>query len=321
MKHINIHIIVFGLLLCLIGEGAYAGPFRDWLADRKSEKQDAELSLDDESADNAVLPQGVRILKDVAYGSESEQRMDVYLPVYAKSAPMILMVHGGAWRYGDKAASSVVQNKIPRWVSRGFVFVSVNYRMLPKANPLLQAEDVTRALAAVQAKAATWGGDPTKVILMGHSAGAHLLNLISAAPEKAQSFGALPWLATVSLDSAAMDIVQIMQSKHYRFYDKAFGKDVAFWKAASPFHVLTSNATPMLLVCSSIRADKPCEQAQAFAAKARNLGIRVEISEQALSHKEINQTLGLPGSYTDAVENFMGSLDVSVRKMLVDIKH
>ncbi len=323
MKHTNLHIIVFGLLLCLIVEVAYAGPIRDWLSDRKAgkpniEQQDAELSLDDESAAYAVLPQGVRVLKDVAYGNESEQRMDVYLPAYAKNAPMILMVHGGAWRFGDKAANSVVQHKVARWVSRGFIFISANYRLLPKAKPLAQADDVAQALAAVQANAAIWGGDPVRLILMGHSAGAHLVALISAAPEKAKYFGARRWLGTVSLDSAAMHVVQIMQAKHYRFYDQAFGKDVLYWKSASPFHVLTANAMPMLLVCSSTRTDKPCEQAKSFAAKAGALGTRVEISEQAMSHKEINQTLGLPGSYTDAVDNFMGSLDVSVHKMLFD---
>ncbi|MGC1379190.1 MAG: alpha/beta hydrolase [Anaerolineales bacterium] len=322
MKHINLlHIACLPLLLALIGNTASAGPLHDWLTKRNADKQDSELSLDDESSGSFSLPPGVRVLKDVVYGNESEQRMDVYLPAHAANAPVIFMVHGGAWRVGDKAKSSVVENKIARWVTRGFILVSVNYRMLPMADPLTQAEDVARALASAQVKAPAWGGDPKRFILMGHSAGAHLIDLLAASPAKAQSFGAHPWLGTVSLDSAAMDVESIMESNHFRFYDKAFGKDAAYWKTSSPLHVLTANAMPILLVCSTTRRDKPCDQAKAFSAKAAGLGVRTELSGQALSHKDINRTLGLPGSYTDTVETFMGSLDVSVRKMLFDSSH
>ncbi len=147
-----------------------------------------------------------------------------------------------------------------------------------------------------------------------HSAGAHLVALLAAAPAKVQALG------TVSLDSAVMDVTGIMQKNHYRFYDKAFGKDAAYWRAASPLAVLTSDAKPMLLVCSSVRRDQPCAQARTFAAKAAGLGVRSEVSEQALSHKDINRTLGLPGAYTEAVETFMASLDGSVRKLLAGAK-
>lgn len=309
--------LTLALLLPLLCNTACAGPLRDWLVERKAERQAAqEASLPDNG--HTLLAQGIRVLKDIAYGKEGEQKMDAYLPEQAVDAPVIFMVHGGAWRRGDKAARTVVENKVARWVGRGFVLVSVNYRMLPKADPQVQAEDVALALAAAQAKAAWWGADPAKFILMGHSAGAHLVSLLSAAPDKALALGARPWLGTVSLDSAVMDVVQVMERDHYRFYDQAFGKDAAYWRSVSPLHVLSAEAKPMLLVCSSKRRDKPCDQAKAFAAKAENLGVRVEITEQAKSHKELNQELGLPGEYTDAVEAFMGSLDTSVRKRLAE---
>ncbi|MDD5057524.1 MAG: alpha/beta hydrolase [Sideroxydans sp.] len=311
MRYLNLRIIGLALLLTLFGN-ASAGSLRDLLNKRNTKQQESELSSDDKASGSFALPQGVRVLKDVSYGNNSAQRMDVYLPASAANAPVIFMVHGGAWRVGDKAASSVVENKVIRWVTRGFIMVSVNYRMLPEADPLTQAGDVAQALASAQAQAPTWGGDPDKFILMGHSAGAHLVALLAASPAP----GAHVWLGAVSLDSAVMDVAGIMQKNHYRFYDKAFGKDTAYWKAASPLDVLTTGAKPILLVCSSIRRDKPCDQAHAFAAKAASLSIRTEVSEQALSHKDINRTLGLPGAYTDAVETFMGSLDGSVRKML-----
>ena len=234
--------------------------------------------------------------------------MDVYLPAHADHSPVIFMVHGGGWQRGDKAASQVVDNKVARWVAQGYVFISVNYRMLPEADPLVQADDVARALAAAQSRAATWGGDPDKFILMGHSAGAHLVALLGAGPARARALGARPWLGVVVLDSAAMNVTEIMQRRHLPLYDEAFGKDESFWKSASPIRQLSAEAKPMLLVCSTTRRDKPCDQADAFAAKAAALGVRAEVSGQALSHKEVNQNLGLPGTYTDTVERFMQSL-------------
>lgn len=201
---------------------------------------------------------------------------------------------------------------------RGFILVSINYRLLPKADPLMQAEDAARALGAAQARAASWGGDPAKFILMGHSAGAHLAALLAASPARAASFGARPWLGTVSLDSAALDVVQIMESRHYPLYDSAFGRDAAYWKSASPFHALTVGAKPILMVCSTKRPDAPCGQARRFAEKAAAAGVRAEVLEEAMSHRQINENAGLPGAYTEAVEAFMGSLDAAVKKALAD---
>jgi acetyl esterase/lipase len=252
--------------------------------------------------------QNVTKLSDVAYGEAPEQKMDVYLPAHAEHLPVIFMVHGGGWRRGDKASADVVKNKVARWVEQGYVFISVNYRMLPEADPVMQAADVARALGAAQARAAEWGGDPDKFILMGHSAGAHLVALLGAAPARTQALGARPWLGVVVLDSAAMDVTKVMQRRHLRLYDEAFGKDASFWKSASPIQQLSAEAKPMLLVCSTTRPDKPCDQADAFAAKAAALGVRAEVSGQALSHGEINHNLGLPGAYTDTVDRFMRSL-------------
>ena len=68
---------------------------------------------------------GIRKVKpsvSVAYGNYQAQTMDVYLPAKANNAPVILMVHGGAWKIGDKGAKSVVKHKVKRWVEKGFIF-------------------------------------------------------------------------------------------------------------------------------------------------------------------------------------------------------
>lgn len=304
----------FSIVLLLMGQPSHAGPIRDYIAAHRAARQVEDVG-DGEPSGSASLPGGVRVVRDVPYGKDDLQRMDVYLPPQAENAPVIFMVHGGGWRRGDKGAESVVENKMTRWVPKGFIFISTNYRMLPKTAPVEQAQDIASALAFAQGKAASWGGDPAKFIIMGHSAGAHLVALLAASPAMALKAGARPWLGTLSLDSAALDVVQTMQAKHYRLYDKAFGSDPAYWKAASPYHALTETATPFLAVCSTRRSDS-CPQATRFAAKATSLKVRASVLEQDLSHKDINQNLGMEDRYTDAVETFMGTLDESVRRAL-----
>jgi acetyl esterase/lipase len=263
----------------------------------------------------AALPAGAHVVRDVAYGADARQRMDVYLPQRASGAPVIFMVHGGGWRTGDKGARSVIDNKVARWVARGFIFVSAGYRMLPDTAPLDQARDVARAIATAQEKAASWGGDATKFIVMGHSAGAHLAALLAASSTSARDAGTKPWLGTVLLDSAALDVPSLMKARHARLYDDAFGADPAYWKAASPLDALSKGAAPLLAVCSSRRRDS-CPATHRFAARAKSLGVDAHVLEENLSHREINERLGSAGHYTDAVESFMGSLDESVRGRL-----
>lgn len=254
--------------------------------------------------------QGSDKMMDLAYGSDKKQRLDVYLPAAPQNAPIIVMVHGGAWKLGDKRSDNVVENKRERWNSKGIIFVSVNYRLLPDADVIKQADDVAAALAYVQKSAASWGGDPQKIVLMGHSAGAHLVSLISSDPTRYSSLK--PWLGTVSLDSAAMDVSQIMEKRHYDFYDDAFGSDSAYWEEVSPYYRLIRSARPILMVCSTERRDKPCVQAERYARKAQSLGIRSEIIPQPMSHREINEQLGLESVYTQKVEAFIRSLGMAI---------
>ena len=304
----------FSIALLLLWQPSYAGPIRDYIAAHRAARQ-VEDAGDGEPSGSAALPGGARVVRDVHYGKDDLQRMDVYLPPQAENAPVIFMVHGGGWRRGDKGAKSVVENKMTRWVPKGFIFISTNYRMLPKTTPVEQAQDIASALAFAQGKAASWGGDPAKFIIMGHSAGAHLVALLAVSPAMALKAGVRPWFGTVSLDSAALDVMQTMQAKHYRLYDKAFGSDPAYWKAASPYHALTETVTPFLAVCSTRRSDS-CPQATRFVAKVTSLKVRASVLEQDLSHMDINQNLGVEGRYTDAVETFMGTLDESVRRAL-----
>lgn len=278
-------------------------------------------------AQAATLPTGVQRIADVPYGTDPAQRMDVYVPTSpttgtnsllasAVRAPVIFMVHGGGWRHGDKAMGRVVQEKVNRWVPKGFILISINYRMLPDAPVAVQERDVQAALMAAQQRATTWGGDPGRFILMGHSAGAHLVALLNARAPQALREGAWPWLGTVVLDSAVMNVPAYMRAPHMPLYDDAFGADPAYWRLLSPLHQWTAGAPPVQMVCSTERADQPCHQAEALARHVHSLGGRAEVLPQDLSHGEINAQLGLESPYTRAVEAFMGSLDAEVARRL-----
>ena len=256
---------------------------------------------------SATSAPDMRIERDIAYGSDAAQRLDLYRPAAAVKAPILMMVHGGGWWRGDKGNAAVVENKLSHWIPKGFVFVSVNYRLVPGADPIGQANDVAKALAFVQAHAAQWGGDPEQVVLMGHSAGAHLVALLAAAPGIAESAGAKAWLGTIALDSAAYDVVEVMERRHFDLYDRAFGSDRELWRAASPALRLARAPAPMLLVCSTRRADA-CPPAKAFAGKVSALGGRATVLPVDMTHGDINRLLGTGGAYTAAIDAFLSSI-------------
>jgi arylformamidase len=261
-------------------------------------------------------------LADIAYGPEALAKLDVFFAraTMAGPAPIIMMVHGGGWCVGDKGGEEMTANKVARWVPKGFLFVSVNYPMVNDgADALAQANYVAKAAAFVQANAGKWGGDPGRLILMGHSAGAHLVSLVNTDARIREANGLRPILGTVSLDAGAIDVVKEMPNV-YPFlktrYREAFGNTEAKWIAASPFYKLDRTAVPWLGVCSTTRKDNPCGQAQAYAEKSKGLGIRAAVLPERMSHGAINKELGAPGSYTDSVEAFMASLDQVVAKLL-----
>jgi len=254
-------------------------------------------------------------LTDLPYGEAKEQKLDVYLPAKSLNSPILFMVHGGAWRIGDKQNRSVVKPKVERWVKQGWVFVSINYRMLPKTDPYRQAGDVAKALAYVQAHSAEWGADPGKLVVMGHSAGAHLVSLVltDAALYDAEAMKQIQ--GGILLDSAALDITKIMSEKHPRLYDRAFGKDPVYWRKTSAIEHLHSKVKPMLAVCSTQR-DNSCAQASAFVRKARTLGVKARQLGVDLSHTQINANLGEDSHYTENIEEFIRSLDPRFKDFL-----
>lgn len=256
------------------------------------------------------VPAGAKAIRNVAYGADPVQRFDVYLPANARSAPVVFYVHGGGWANGDKTNPGI-ENKIAYWLPKGYAVISGNYRMLPVAMPLEQARDVARAVAAAQKHADEWKVDAKRFVLIGHSAGAHLVALLGADPKMLADAGARQALGVVSLDSGALDVPALMGLPRVpRLYRNAFGDDRNYWVATSPQHRLSRAALPMLIVCSRERRFpiSPCDEGREFAQKAASLGVAMRVLPEDLDHGEINHDLGAPSDYTAAVGKYIDGL-------------
>lgn len=290
--------IVFTVLTLTLIQSLHAGILRD------------RLGLGDEEEDKeAIFSKEVRLISNISYGTHSKERYDVYVPLNKTTttlSPVIFMVHGGAWRVGDKKHQNVVENKVNYWLKKGYIVISTNYRLLPETPVSEQVNDVARALSAAQVQSASWGGDKTKFILMGHSAGAHIIAMIASSSSLYATHSITPPIATVLLDSAVMDTPSLMQEKHLRLYDQAFGNNPSYWQSLSPYHQLTIKRMPILAVCSTKRDDS-CPQAEKFLNKAASLGTKTLLLKENMSHKEINELLGKESTYTKTVDNFLNS--------------
>jgi arylformamidase len=262
------------------------------------------------------MVEGVRILRDLPYGKDAKQRMDVYAPEHARNAPIIVWLHGGGFEGGDKAERDGYINKVNRWIPKGLIIVSLNTRLVPEADAYDQLHDVALATADIQLHADDWGGDANKLFLMGHSSAGTLVAALTSRPSLVAELGGKPWLGGISLDSSSLDIPNTMSHWHPPFLDRAFGSDRDAWKTASPQDLLDRHSLPQLIVCSIQREDNPCSQAAEFAQTARALGVRVQVLARDLNHGDVNFRLGLDEDYTHMVETFMAQQNSDAASLL-----
>lgn len=113
---------------------------------------------------------------DLAYGQGPRQRLDVYAPPDAQARPVVIFWYGGSWKHGSKADYRFVGAAL---AERGFVAVLPDYRLYPAVTFPAFCEDGARALAWVEQHAQEFGGDPQRIVLMGHSAGAQIAAFIA----------------------------------------------------------------------------------------------------------------------------------------------
>ncbi len=124
---------------------------------------------------DAVVPKdgGVQLVeRDAAFGSDPRQRVDLYAPARHSSSqlPIIVFIYGGSWNSGTKSGYAFVGRAL---ASRGFLVAIPDYRLVPQVRYPAFLEDNAAAVHWVRLHAATFGGDPDRLVLAGHSAGAY----------------------------------------------------------------------------------------------------------------------------------------------------
>jgi acetyl esterase/lipase len=127
--------------------------------------------------------QGVKTERDVKYGPADRHLLDVFTPETVSSArPVLIFIHGGGFIAGNKRSpGSPFYDNVMLWaVNNGFVGVNATYRLAPQSPYPAGAEDLAAVVAWVAGKIGERGGDPARIYLMGHSAGAvHVANYVS----------------------------------------------------------------------------------------------------------------------------------------------
>lgn len=122
-------------------------------------------------------PTGSRVTRDIPYAQPANERqmLDVYAPATGSNLPVALWIHGGGWMRGGK---NEVDRKPVAFVEKGFVFVAINYRFIPAVDMGAIIRDAAKSVGWVHANIARYGGDPTRIFVLGHSAGAQLAALL-----------------------------------------------------------------------------------------------------------------------------------------------
>lgn len=238
----------------------------------------------------------------IAYGPDPMQNMDFTPPAKPNgAAPLVVFVHGGAWTQGNKD-NATGGWKAPHYTSLGYAFASINYRLVPQVRVEDEAGDVAAALARLIAEADKLGIDRRRIILMGHSAGAHLVALLATDERylarvglsQADLAGVLP------IDGAAYDVpTQMAAAGQYMKgrYTQAFGEDPARQRDLSPItYAAAPNASRFLFI--NVQRQDGLAQAKALAETLRQAGAQVETQTfegtGLRSHVEINRRLGDP---------------------------
>ena len=122
------------------------------------------------------MRRAIKITLSVAYAGRPRHTLDICRPVDASAAPVVMFFYGGGWRRGNKRLYRYVAKALAR---RGYVAVVPDYRVYPEARYPDFIEDAALAVRWVKDNAARFGGDPKKIFLQGHSAGAHIAAMLA----------------------------------------------------------------------------------------------------------------------------------------------
>jgi arylformamidase len=237
---------------------------------------------------------------EMSYDRDPLQKLDYWRPT-ATGSPLVVFVHGGGWKRGDKNNATGAE-KPSHYLAQGYAFASINYRLVPAATVEQQAQDVASALAYLTKQAESLGFDASRVVLMGHSAGAHLSALVGTDMQylKKAELGPKSLRGIIPLDGACYDVPrQIAEGGDFMqdTYLQAFGSEKERQLALSPTHHAAAPNAPAFLILHVQRIDGTA-QSKALGEALTNAGTSAEVrgfeGRGLQGHAEINRRLGDP---------------------------
>ena len=194
---------------------------------------------------------GIKVERDVKYGPAERNLLDVFVPEAGSSQrPVLIFVHGGAFVAGDKrgANGSPFYDNIMLWaVKHGFVGVNMTYRLAPQSPWPAAAEDLSAAMRWVADNIASRGGEPTRIYMMGHSAGASHVATYASHPEFWGSTDSP--LAGAILVSGLYDLTDMPPDAGPSAY---YGRDTALYAERSSVNGLLQSKTPLMIAAAEL---------------------------------------------------------------------
>jgi arylformamidase len=246
------------------------------------------------------------VKRDIPYTKNAEklQVLDVYSPPGAKRLPVVFWIHGGGWQAGDK---SEVYTKPQVFNGKGFVFVSTNYRLLPNVDMATLTRDVAKSLRWVHDHIAEHGGDPNRLLIMGHSAGAQLAALLCTDDRflKDEGLSLAIIKGCVPVDGDTYDIPAMIEVAETRLrlhglpppkfgHRIKFGNDPVKHKDFSAVtHVAKDKGIPPFLILYVAGHPDVSAQALRLGNVLKDAGVPVTVfGAQETTHIKINADLG-----------------------------
>jgi acetyl esterase/lipase len=261
------------------------------------------------------------VKRNIPYAEPAHERqvLDVYAPRNAKNLPVVFWIHGGGWQTGDKTS---VQIKPQVFMDKGFVFVSTNYRLLPSVDMATIVRDIARSIRWVHDHIDEHGGDPQRLLIMGHSAGAQLAALICTDDRylKAEGLSLAIAKGCVPVDGDTFDVPAIIETAETRRrvhglpqakfgHREKFGNDPAKHRDFSAItHVAKDKGIPPFLILHVAEHPDTSAQAQRLGNALKAAGVSTTVfGARETTHNKINADLGLPDDpATKALFEFLG---------------
>jgi acetyl esterase/lipase len=263
------------------------------------------------------------VKRNIPYADPAHERqvLDVYAPANAKNLPVVFWIHGGGWQTGDKTS---VQMKPQLFVDKGFVFVSTNYRLLPSVDMATIVRDIAKSVRWVHDHIAEYGGDPKRLFIMGHSAGAQLAALVCTDDRylKAEGLSLAIIKGCVPVDGDTYDVPAIIETAEARWrahglprakfgHREKFGNDPAKHRDFSAVtHVARDKGIPPFLILHVAGHPDVSAQAQRLGNVLKEAGLPVTVfGARETTHTKINADLGLPDDpATKALVEFLAGV-------------